>query len=95
MSSVLVKLVDKGLVRYKAGKLFPTSYKTTLQYNISNIIIYLKSVFRVLANYYGYCHNWYDAKTLYNYFGKFCVAMTLASKTKYKVPKIFAKCGMS
>jgi hypothetical protein len=93
MNSVLVKLVDKGLVRYKAGKFFPTSYKPALQYNIPNIILYLKTVFRGLANYYGYSHNWYDAKTLFNYFGKFCVAMTIAHKTKSKVPKVFAKFG--
>jgi len=93
MNSVLVKLVDKGLVRYKAGKFFPTSYKPVLQYNIPNIVIYLKAVFRGLANYYGYCHNWYDAKTLFNYFGKYCVAMTIAHKTKSKVPKVFAKYG--
>ena len=93
MNSVLVKLVDKGLVRYKDGKFFPTSYKPALQYDISNIIIYLKAVFRGLANYYGYCHNWYDAKTLFNYFGKYCVAMTIAHKTKSKVPKVFAKYG--
>ena len=93
MNSVLVKLVDKGLVRYKDGKFFPISYKSALQYDISNIIIYLKAVFRGLANYYGYCHNWYDAKTLFNYFGKYCVAMTIAHKTKSKVPKVFAKYG--
>ena len=93
MNSVLVKLVDKGLVRYKAGKFFPTSYKPALQYNIPNIILYLKTVFRGLANYYGYSQNWYDAKTLFNYFGKFCVAMTIAHKTKSKVPKVFAKFG--
>jgi len=93
MKSVLAKLVDKGLVRYKAGKFFPTSYKPALQYGIANIIQYLKAVFRGLANYYGYCHNWYDAKTLFNYFGKFCVAMTIAHKTRSKVPKVFAKYG--
>jgi len=93
VNSVLVKLVDKGLVRYKAGKFFPTSYKPALQYDISNIILYLKAVFRSLANYYGYCHNWYDAKSLFNYFGRYCVAMTIAHKTKSKVPKVFAKYG--
>jgi group II intron reverse transcriptase/maturase len=93
MNSVLAKLVDKGLVRYKDGKFFPTSYKSALQYDISNIIIYLKAVFRGLTNYYGYCHNWYDAKTLFNYFGKYCVAMTIAHKTKSKVSKVFAKYG--
>lgn len=57
MNSVLVKLVDKGLVRYKDDKFFPISYKAALQYDVSNIITYLKAVFRGLANYYGYCHN--------------------------------------
>jgi group II intron reverse transcriptase/maturase len=95
MNSVLVKCVDKGLVRYKAGKFFPTSYKPALQYDIANIITYLKAVFRGLANYYGYCHNWYDAKTLYNYFGRYCTAMTIAHKTKSKVPSVFKKYGQN
>jgi hypothetical protein len=37
MNSVLVKLVDKGLVRYKAGKFFPTSHKPP--YNIIFLIL--------------------------------------------------------
>jgi group II intron reverse transcriptase/maturase len=93
MDEVLRKLVDKGLVRYKAGKFFPTSYKSALQYDIANIVLYIKSVFRGLANYYGFAHNWYDAKTLYNYFGRYCTAMTIAHKTKSKVPKVFKKYG--
>jgi group II intron reverse transcriptase/maturase len=93
MNEVLRKLVDKGLVRYKAGKFFPTSYKSALQYDIANIVLYIKSVFRGLANYYGFAHNWYDAKTLYNYFGRYCTAMTIAHKTKSKVPKVFKKYG--
>ena len=93
MNKVLRRLVDKGLVRYKRGKFFPTSYKSALQYEIGNIVNYLKSVFRGLANYYGYGHNWYDAKTLYNYFGKYAVAMTIAHKTKSKVTKVFKKYG--
>jgi group II intron reverse transcriptase/maturase len=95
MNAVLRKLVDKGLIRYKTGKFFPTSYKSVLQYDIANIVEYLKTVFRGLANYYGVAHNWYDAKTLYNYFGKFCVAMTIAQKTKSKISKIFKKYGDS
>jgi group II intron reverse transcriptase/maturase len=93
MNEVLCKLVDKGLIRYKAGKFFPTSYKSALQYDIANIVLYIKSVFRGLANYYGFAHNWYDAKTLYNYFGRYCTAMTIAHKTKSKVPKVFKKYG--
>lgn len=93
MNNVLRKLVDKGLVRYKAGKFFPTSFKSALQYDIANIVLYNKAVFRGLANYYGFAHNWYDAKTLYNYYGLYCTAMTIAHKTKSKVPKIFKKYG--
>jgi hypothetical protein len=93
MNDVLRKLVDKGLVRYKAGKFFPTSYKSVLQYDIANIVLYNKSVFRGLANYYGFAHNWYDAKTLYNYFGRYCTAMTIAHKTKSKITKVFKKYG--
>jgi len=93
MNDVLRKLVDKGLVRYKAGKFFPTSYKSILQYDIANIVSYNRAVFRGLANYYGFAHNWYDAKTLYNYFGLYCTAMTIAHKTKSKVPEVFKKYG--
>jgi hypothetical protein len=45
MNNVFNKLVDKGLVRYKAGKLFPTSFKSALQYDIANIVSYNKAVF--------------------------------------------------
>lgn len=93
MEEVLRALVDKGLVRYKAGKFFPTSYKASLQYDIINIVMYIKSVFLGLSNYYGFAHNWYDAKTLYNYFGLFCTAMTIAHKTKTKSSKVFKKYG--
>lgn len=93
MDKALRKLVDRGLVRFKHGKFFPTSYKPGLAYEIPNIINYLKLVFRGYANYYGYAHNWYDAKSIFNYFGKFCVAMTIAHKTKSKVPKVFKKYG--
>jgi group II intron reverse transcriptase/maturase len=93
MNEVLRKLVDKGLVRYKAGKFFPTSYKSALQYDIANIVLYNKSIFRGLVNYYGFANNWYDAKTLYNYFGRYCTAMTIAHKTKSKTPKVFKKYG--
>lgn len=93
MDKVLRKLVDKGLIRFKNGQFFPTSFKPGLAYNIPNIINYFKTVFRGYANYYGYAHNWYDAKSIYNYFGKYCVAMTIAHKTKSKVPKVFKKYG--
>jgi group II intron reverse transcriptase/maturase len=93
MKPILSKLVDKGLLRYKGGKFFPTSYKAALQYDIANIVSYISSVFRGISNYYGFAHNWYDAKTIYNYFGRFCAAMTIAHKTKSKVPKVFKKYG--
>lgn len=93
MNSVLSKLVDKGLLRYKRGKFYPTSYNAALHYDIANIVNYIRAVFRGLSNYYGFAHNWYDAKTIYNYFGRFCAAMTIAHKTKSKVPKVFKKYG--
>lgn len=93
MKSILSKLVDKGFLSYKGGKFFPTSYKAALQYNIVNIINYIRSVFRGLSNYYGFAHNWYDAKIIYNYFGRYCAAITIAHKTKSKVPKVFKKYG--
>lgn len=93
MNKVLTSLVDKGLARLKRGKFFPTSFKPALCYDLANIINYLKSVFRGLSNYYAFCDNWYDAKTIYNYFGKYCTAATLAHKTKSKIPKIFKKYG--
>lgn len=93
MTPILSKLVDKGLLRYKVGKFFPTSYTPVIQYDIANIVNYISSVFRGLSNYYGFAHNWYDAKTIYNYFGRYCAAMTIAHKTKSKVPKVFNKYG--
>jgi group II intron reverse transcriptase/maturase len=93
MEKILRKLVDKGLLRFKGGKFFPTSYKPALQYDIPNIVNYIKSVFRGICNYYGFAHNWYDAKSIYNYFGRYCAAMTIAHKTKSKVPKVFNKYG--
>jgi len=93
MKPILSKLVDKGLLRYKGGKFFPTSYKAALDHDIANIVRYISSVFRGLSNYYGFAHNWYDAKTIYNYFGRYCAAMTIAHKTKSKVPKILNKYG--
>jgi retron-type reverse transcriptase len=93
MDMVLRRLVDKGLIRFKAGKFFPTSYKPALQYEIPNIVRYLKTVFRGIANYYGFATNWYDSKSIYNYFGRYAVAMTIAHKTKSKVPKVFKKYG--
>jgi group II intron reverse transcriptase/maturase len=99
MTAVLQSLVDKQMVRRKSGGIntksifFPTSYKPALSYEIPNIINYLKSVFRGLAYYYGIAHNWFDAKTLYNYYGLYCTAMTIAHKTKSKISKIFKKYG--
>lgn len=93
MEVILRKLVDKGLVRFKDGRFHPTSFKSVLRYDIPNIVLYLKAVFCGLTDYYKFAHNWYDVKTLYNYFGRFCLAMTLAHKTKSKVTKVFAKYG--
>lgn len=91
MNTILQKLADKGLIKFKTQKFFPTSYKALLQYNTVNIINYLKTVFSKLVNYYKMADNWYDAKTLYNYFGLFCTAMTIAHKTKNKITKVFNK----
>jgi retron-type reverse transcriptase len=93
MDKVLRNLVDKGLIRFKAGKYFPTSHKRALHYRIPNIVRYLRAVFLGISNYYGVAHNWYDAKSIYNYYGLFCVAMTIAHKTKSKTPKVFKKYG--
>lgn len=90
---VLRKLVDKGLVRYKAGKFYPTSYKSLLQFKIGQIIFYIKSLFSCLVSYYGLAYNWYYAKILYNYFGLYCAAMTIAHKTKSKISNVFQKYG--
>ena len=95
VDTILKRLVGKGLVSYKAGKFFPTSYKPILKYDVENIVKYLKMVFRGLSDYYAVTNNWYDAKILYNYFGKFCVAMTIAHKTKSKTPKVLKKYGNS
>ena len=90
MKSILKKLVINGLIRFKNEKFYPTSYKAVLQYDITKIVSYISSVFNGLFNYYDLVHNWY-AKTFYNYFGHYCVAMTLANKTKSKIPKVFKK----
>ena len=95
MNFLFSKLVNKGLLRYKGRKFFPTSYKDALQYNIASIVKYISSVFRGLSNYYGFAHNWYNAKTIYNYFGRYCAAMTIAHKTKSKVSKVFNKYGFN
>jgi hypothetical protein len=93
MREVLTSLVDKGLARFKNGLFFPTSYKSILCYDVANIIMYLKALFRGLTNYYCFCDNSYDASSLYNYYGKYCVAMTIAHKTKSTTSKIFKKFG--
>ena len=95
MKVVFSSLVDKGLLRYKGGKFYPTSFRAALQYDIANIVNYIRSVFFGLANFYGFAYNWYDAKIIYNYFGRYCTAMTIAHKTKSKVTKIFKKYGFS
>jgi group II intron reverse transcriptase/maturase len=93
MKKVLEELIDKGMVRRKNGKYFPTSFKSALQYEPQNIVTYLSSVYRGIAEYYSHADNWYDTKTIFNYYGKYCAAMTLAHKSKSKVPNIFKRHG--
>jgi len=57
MDMVLRKLENKGFVRFNNGKFFPTSFKPALQYNIPNIVNYIKAVFRGITNYYGFSNN--------------------------------------
>jgi len=91
MQPVLSWLFNKGLVCYKNGKFYPTSYKAGLFYTIPDIVTYISAVFLGLSIYYGPTHNWYDARSLYNYFGLYCAAMTIAHKTKTKISKVFKK----
>lgn len=95
MKPILVKLVNKKLLRFKRGKFFPKSIKIALQYDIANVVNYISWVFHGLSNYCGFAHNWYDAKILYNYFGRFCAAMTIAHKTKSKISKVLKKYGLN
>lgn len=96
MEEVLSKLVDKQLLIRKAdGSFFPRSYKPALSSDIPSIVHCLSAVFRGLAYYYGCCDNWYDAKSLVNYFGLYVAAMTIAHKTKSTVRKVFTKYGES
>jgi hypothetical protein len=57
MKAVFSSLVDKGLLRYKGGKFYPTSFRAALQYDIANIVNYIRSVFFGLANFYGFAYN--------------------------------------
>jgi group II intron reverse transcriptase/maturase len=93
MKKVLEELLNRGMVRRKDGKYFPTSYKSILQFEPQNIVAYLSSVYRGIAQYYSHADNWYDTKTIFNYYGKYCAAMTLAHKSKSKVSNIFKKHG--
>jgi len=83
------------LARIKNGKFFPTSYKSILQNDIPQIVKYLSAVFRGICNYYCFSDNYYDTHTIYNYYGKYCTAMTIAHKTKSKISKIFKKYGVN
>lgn len=91
--SKLRELIDKGFARYKNNSIIPCSYKPALQYNNANIVKYLSTVFRGLANYYKIADNWWHAKSLYNYYGLYSTSMTLAHKSKSKISKIFKKYG--
>jgi group II intron reverse transcriptase/maturase len=94
INQVLRKLVDNGMVRFtKDGKFRPTSYKSALSIPIPNIVKYLRSVFIGIANYYQTSDNWYDCKSLVNYYGKYCTAMTIGHKTKSRIGSVFKKYG--
>lgn len=86
-------LVIKGLLRLKNGRLFPVSYKPVLRYDVLHIIKYFKITFHEICNYYGFGHNSYDILLIYNYFGRFSAAMTIAHKTKSKISQVFTKYG--
>ena len=91
MQPVLSWLVNKGLACYKNGKFYPMSYKAGVLYTIPDIVTHISAVFLGLSIYYGSAHNWHDAKSLYNYFGLYCAAMTIAHKIKTKISKVFKK----
>jgi hypothetical protein len=94
MDMVLRQLVDNGIARFtKDGKFRPTSYKSALSIPIPNIVRYLRSVFVGVAEYYKISDNWYDCKSIVNYFGKYCAAMTIGHKTKSRIGSIFKKYG--
>mgnify|MGYP002259866197 CR=1 FL=1 len=96
VSKVLFELRSKGFVKINNnGKFIPTSFKPALSFEIPNIIKFIHSVFIGIANYYSFSDNWYDAKSLVNYYGKFCAAMTIGHKTKMNISKVFKKYGDS
>ena len=91
---ILRSLTDKGLARRLAnGTYRPTSFSKALGLNIPAIIRYLRSVFRGLALYYGVADDWYEAKHLYNYWGRYAAAMTIAHKTKSSTSKVMKRYG--
>jgi hypothetical protein len=57
LKSKLRELIDKGFARYKNNAIIPCSYKPALQYTNANIVKYLNSIFRGLANYYKVADN--------------------------------------
>lgn len=91
IKSILEKLRDQGLVDYKKNKFYSTSCKVILQYQVPSIINYLKGVFYDISSYYNFVDNWYDAKSLYNYFGFYCSTLTVAHKTNNRITKVFDK----
>jgi hypothetical protein len=49
MTKVLVNLINKGMLRHKQNKIFPTSYKLALQYDIANIVLLMTKI-KLLQN---------------------------------------------
>jgi len=92
-NKLLYNLLKKGLLILKKGRLLPTSYKPALRYDIVNIIRYFKITFYRICHYYSFAHNSADIRLIYNYFGRFIAATTVAHKTKKKLPQVFKKYG--
>lgn len=94
MKKVLLGLKDHGIVRLTSNnKFIPISYKPILSFKITDIVLFLRNVFINIVSYYSCCDNWYNVKSLINYYGKYCAAMTIAHKTKIKLTKVFKKYG--
>lgn len=93
MGKTLKKLANKNMVRFKHGKYVPTSSTLMLQFQITNIVYVIRMFFRKISEYYRCADNRSSVKSLYNYFGRYIVAMTIAHKIKSKIPKVFKKYG--
>lgn len=93
MDKTLKKLANKNMVRFKHGKYVPTSYTLMLHFQITNIVYAIRMFFRRISEYYRCADNGSSVKSLYNYFGRYIVAMIIAHKIKSKIPKVFKKYG--